>query len=158
MKHLWAPWRNKFIVSGNKKRCIFCIGTKKVKDVKRYIILKSKHSFSILNIYPYNTGHMMVAPYKHVNRLGKLRDEELLDLVNLLKKTEALLEKAFKPHGFNIGLNIGKEGGAGFANHIHFHIVPRWRGDNNFMPIFADTKVMPQSLADVYKALKRVKS
>lgn len=155
MRHLWAPWRDKYIINADTKKCIFCLKNFKEKDANRYIISKSEQAFSMLNIYPYNTGHMMVAPYKHVNRLGKLTEAELFDLISLVRKTEALLEKAFKPHGFNVGLNIGRASGAGFDAHIHFHIVPRWHGDTNFMPIFAETKVMPQSLDAVYKKLKR---
>ena len=107
----------------------------------------------MLNLFPYNNGHVMVAPYRHVKSLELLSGEELLDLMNLVNKTKIILDKKIKPHGYNIGLNIGKIGGAGFAGHIHIHIVPRWAGDTNFMPLIADSKVVSESLDAMYKLL-----
>lgn len=136
---LWAPWRSKYIYSRKKKKCVFC-------NPKDCVLEKTKHSFSILNIYPYNNGHVMVAPKRHVKSLEYLKAEELKDLMDLVVKTKKILDKKIKPQGYNIGLNIGKAGGAGFAGHIHIHIVPRWNGDTNFMPAACGTKVICESL------------
>jgi len=152
---LWAPWRRKYIYLRNPKGCIFCVGQAKgPNDKKNYIIRRTKSSFSMLNIYPYNSGHLMVAPYKHEKDFSGLSSEELLDLVKLLSESLVLLKKKLKPDGFNVGINIGKVGGAGFSGHMHIHIVPRWNGDTNFMPIIADTKVVSESLSELYGRLK----
>jgi ATP adenylyltransferase len=145
MDKLWAPWRSKFIYSRKKKGCIFC-GNKIGKKSDRHVIERAKLSFSILNIYPYNNGHVMVAPYRHVKSLELLSDAEVADLMKLVIKTKVKLGKMLKPDGFNIGMNIGKAGGAGYAGHIHIHIVPRWEGDTNFMPVLSGTKVVSESL------------
>lgn len=108
----------------------------------------------MLNLYPYNNGHVMVAPYRHVKDLGALREAELLDLMKLVNKVKRRIDKRLKPHGYNIGINIGKIGGAGFAGHVHIHVVPRWTGDTNFMPLVADTKIVSESLDAMQKILK----
>ena len=144
MDNLWAPWRSKYIYSRKKKKCIFC-------SPVDHILEKTKYSFSMLNIYPYNNGHVMVAPFRHVKSLEYLTAEELKDLMDLVVKTKKVLDKKIRPHGYNIGLNIGKAGGAGFAGHIHIHIVPRWTGDTNFMPASCGTKVISESLDVMYK-------
>ncbi|MBN2453079.1 MAG: HIT domain-containing protein [Candidatus Omnitrophica bacterium] len=155
MDKLWAPWRSKYIYMRKHKGCIFC-GARTVKDTKkRYIVERSEHSFSMLNIFPYNNGHVMAAPYRHVGSLELLSKEELSDLVNLVNRTKVLLDKKLKPHGYNIGINIGKVAGAGFAGHVHIHIVPRWAGDVNFMPVTADAKIVSESLDAMYDILKR---
>mgnify|MGYP003394607493 FL=1 len=151
MNRLWAPWRNKFVTIRKIKGCIFCIKGK--KDKRSFIIKKCAHSFAMLNIYPYNNGHIMVSPFRHVKDLKGLNDAELLDIIKLTRDMQALLEKKLKPHGFNIGINTGKIAGAGYKDHLHIHIVPRWKGDSNFMPVIADTKIMPQSLEELYKFL-----
>ena len=148
MDRLWAPWRSKYIHSRKKKKCIFCRPTD-------YVLEKTKHSFSILNLYPYNNGHVMVAPKRHVKSLEYLRPEELKDLMALVIRTKKILDKKLKPHGYNIGLNIGKVGGAGFAGHVHVHIVPRWEGDNNFMPAACGTKVISESLDAMRKLFRK---
>jgi ATP adenylyltransferase len=141
---LWAPWRSKYIYSRKDKKCIFCAP-------KKYILEKTKYSFSMLNLYPYNNGHVMVSPLRHVKSLEYLKAEELKDLMDLVVKTKKILDKKIKPHGYNIGLNIGRAGGAGFAGHVHIHIVPRWIGDTNFMPTTSGTKVISESLDMMYK-------
>ncbi len=154
MNKLWAPWRSKYIYLRQHKKCIFC-GNRAVKNTgSRYIIDKSAHSFSMLNLYPYNNAHVMVAPFRHVKNLEDLSDTELLDLMTLVKKTKIKLDKRMKPEGYNIGINMGKIAGAGFDGHLHIHIVPRWTGDTNFMPVLADTKVVSDSLKAAYNALK----
>jgi ATP adenylyltransferase len=151
MDKLWAPWRGVFIKIRKIKDCIFCVKSKKDKDL--FIIKRSRHSFAMLNIYPYNNGHIMVAPLRHIKDLKGLNDEELLDIIKLTRDMQILLEKKLKPHGFNIGINTGRIAGAGYKDHLHVHIVPRWKGDSNFMPVIADTKVMPQSLRELYNLL-----
>ncbi|MBU0605894.1 MAG: HIT domain-containing protein [Candidatus Omnitrophica bacterium] len=154
MNKLWAPWRSKYIYLRKRSGCIFCLA-KKAKNLKKlYILERSAHSFSMLNLYPYNNGHVMVAPYRHVKSLELLSDEELLDMIKLINKAKVIIDKRLKPHGFNIGLNVGKVAGAGFAGHIHAHIVPRWTGDTNFMPLIGGTRVMPESLDSLYELLR----
>ncbi len=156
MDKLWAPWRSKYIRRAKSiKGCIFCSKSKAKKDVLNYIILRSHHSFSMLNIYPYNSGHIMVAPYGHVSDFSKLGDEEMLDLFNLLKDSQLLISKTLKPDGYNIGMNLGRAAGAGYKGHLHIHIVPRWVGDVNFMPICASTRVVSESLNAIYSKFKR---
>lgn len=147
MKELWAPWRSKYIYSRKKKKCIFC-------SLEDYVLERTRYSFSMLNIYPYNNGHVMVAPFRHVKSLEYLKAEELKDLMDLVVKTKKVLDKKIKPHGYNIGLNIGKAAGAGFAGHMHIHIVPRWTGDTNFMPAACGTKVISESLDAMYKLFR----
>lgn len=153
MDKLWAPWRSKFVRMKKKKGCIFCLKEKENAD--KFIIEKSKFSFALLNIYPYNNGHVMVSPYRHIKDLKGLNDAELLDIIKLARKMQALLEKKLKPHGFNIGINTGKVAGAGYRGHVHVHIVPRWNGDTNFMPLIGNTKVIPQSLKELRKILTK---
>ncbi|NQT75741.1 MAG: HIT domain-containing protein [Candidatus Omnitrophica bacterium] len=155
MDKLWAPWRSKFVKARKRKECIFCLKNKQAKD--KFIIKKSKFAFAILNIYPYNNGHVMVSPHRHVKDLKGLNDAELLDIIKMTKEMQVLLEKKLRPHGFNIGINTGKVGGAGYRGHVHIHIVPRWEGDTNFMPVTGNTKVIPQSLKELYKILTNLR-
>ncbi|MFH1782396.1 MAG: HIT domain-containing protein [Candidatus Omnitrophota bacterium] len=152
MDILWAPWRSNFVRKKRKSGCIFCIDKK--KDGRNFIIKRTRLSFAILNIYPYNNGHVMVAPYRHVKDIKGLNDRELLDMMKLVKEMQVLLEKRLNTHGFNIGVNTGEVAGAGYKNHIHMHIVPRWNGDTNFMPVISGTRVISQSLEELYKMLK----
>lgn len=152
---LWAPWRSKFIYDRSHKRsCIFCDKPDADKDAENFIITRRAHSFSMLNIYPYNNGHIMVAPYKHIGDLAKLTKTELADMFALVVESKHLLDKALSPEGYNIGMNIGKVSGAGFSQHIHMHIVPRFNGDTNFMPVLSGTKVISESLKELYNRLK----
>ena len=154
MNRLWAPWRSKYIYLRKNKTCIFCINKDADNDKKRYILSRTEYSFSMLNLYPYNNAHVMIAPYRHLKSIENLSSAEVLDLMSLLKRTKMILDKKLKPDGYNIGLNIGKAAGAGFAGHLHMHIVPRWVGDTNFMPIMADTKIVSESLDAMYKLLR----
>lgn len=154
MDKLWAPWRIKYIKTKKRKGCIFCKAAKLRK--KDYVIFRTKYSISMLNIFPYNNGHIMVSPIRHVRELGELKEFEVLDLFQSLNKTKKLLDKLLKPDGYNIGINISKSAGAGIARHMHIHIVPRWMGDTNFMPILYETKIISQSLDELYKRLKMV--
>ena len=153
MDKLWAPWRINYISSKIKaKGCIFCQAKKnKSKD---YVIFKTKKSICLLNIYPYNNGHILVSPLRHIADIGLMSKEEVLDMFECLKRAQGLLQKILKPQGFNIGFNLGRNAGAGIIGHLHMHIVPRWVGDTNFMPITANTKVISQSLLELFRCLK----
>ena len=153
---LWAPWRHRFIVRSRRatQRCIFCHHVKANHDVKHLILHRRRHAFSMLNLYPYNNGHVMVAPYRHVARLARMTREEILDCWELAGHCETLLDRVLHPHGYNVGLNVGRVAGAGFAGHLHIHIVPRWTGDTNFMPVVGGTKVISQALAELYRQLR----
>ncbi len=155
MKKIWAPWRSKFIYHRALKGCIFCRALKAKQDKKHFILDRTEFSFSILNIYPYNNGHLMVAPKRHKGSLEDLSREELCDLMMLVQKSIKKIKKALKPHGYNIGINMGKIAGAGFPGHLHIHIVPRWQGDTNFMPVLTHAKIVSESLDSLYKRLKQ---
>ena len=154
MNRLWAPWRYQY-VSGKLRGCFFCRYVKEKKDRSHFLIQRSKHSFSLLNIYPYNNGHVMVVPKRHVCDLELLTPEERADLMDLLIETKRLFQKVLKPHGFNCGINFGRVSGAGVADHLHLHLVPRWNGDTNFMPITGGAKVISQSFKALYDLLSR---
>lgn len=155
MKNLWAPWRSEYLLSDNKSsRCIFCRAIEDTDDEKNLLIFRGKSCFCILNKYPYSGGHLMVSPNKHKNDLVDLNQDEMVELLTITGKAKSVLKKEMNPDGFNIGANFGKAAGAGVEGHFHLHIVPRWVGDTNFMPIISDTKVISQSLSDVYKLLK----
>ena len=155
MDKLWAPWRVKYVtkLAGKTRGCIFCKMLKEKKDNKNYIIERTPYCFSVLNIYPYNNGHILILPHRHVDELGKLTRSEREDLLDLLESTKRLLDKTLKPGGYNIGMNIGRAAGAGFPGHLHIHLVPRWGGDVNFMPIIGDTKIISQSLKTLLSRL-----
>lgn len=155
MDMLWAPWRSKYIYTKKQARCIFCGNRTGKSTPARYILDRAEYSFAMLNLYPYNNGHTMVAPYRHVRDLESLSQLELIDLMQLLQKMKAVIDKKLKPAGYNIGINIGKIAGAGFDGHLHIHIVPRWNGDTNFMPVVSNTKVVSDSLRRLYGLLKK---
>jgi len=152
MSRLWAPWRIKYIrLADKEKGCIFCKIQK--KKSREQLVFKTSHSVCLLNIYPYNNGHLMVSPGRHIKDLGLLTAEEGADLFRSVTKAQRLLKKTLKPDGFNIGINIGKAAGAGITGHLHIHIVPRWAGDTNFMPVVHNTKIISQSLNELLKRL-----
>ena len=156
MDRLWAPWRVKYvtkIIGKSRGACIFCKMAKEKRDSQNLIFLRSELAFAVLNLYPYNNGHSLVLPFRHVDDLSKLKKTERDDLFSLLLYTKALLQKVLKPKGFNIGMNLGRAAGAGFPGHLHIHIVPRWQGDINFMPAVGNTKVVSQSLEALYDHL-----
>lgn len=154
MEQLWAPWRIQYVTRPKESGCILCQKSKENKDETNFILHRSQNNFIILNAFPYNPGHLMIAPYRHVANLQDLTDDELTEHFNLVKKSLALLKEILNPDGFNIGLNIGKVAGAGIEEHLHTHIVPRWQGDVNFMPVLSNTRVISEELAATYKKLK----
>ncbi|RKY37718.1 MAG: HIT family hydrolase [Candidatus Omnitrophota bacterium] len=154
MDKLWAPWRAEYIGKEKPDGCIFCQKPVQNNDCVNYILLRKKYVYAILNIYPYNNGHIMAVPYQHIAELGKLDKDVLHELMDLVIECQQILQEKLQPHGFNIGINSGSVAGAGFAQHLHIHIVPRWNGDTNFMPVLGSTKVISQSLEQLYSLLK----
>ena len=155
MDRIWAPWRMQYIELADKTEgCIFCVFPSQDKDRENLLLYRGKTAFMMLNCYPYNPGHLMIAPYKHTSDMCDLSDQELLEVNRLVGSSVRLLTAVMEPHGFNVGINLGRTAGAGIADHIHWHIVPRWDGDTNFMPVIADTKVIPESLLATYDKLK----
>ena len=153
MKVIWAPWRMSYINEEKPSGCIFC-EKPKGDDSKMLILFRGRYSFAIMNKYPYNNGHIMVAPYKHISNFEDLTADEFSELFRLFSKSINILKRKFCADGINAGLNLGKVAGAGVLDHVHLHIVPRWNGDTNFMPVIAETKVMPQHLKSTYNQLK----
>ncbi|NLL37160.1 MAG: HIT domain-containing protein [Fretibacterium sp.] len=156
MKHLFATWRMAYISAPKHEGCIFCDFPAEHRDEERYILARGEECFLILNVYPYNPGHLMVVPYRHTNLYESLTDAEHRDMTRLSSCAVEMLKSnmAPGPDGFNVGMNLGRAAGAGVDGHLHLHIVPRWNGDNNFMPVLADTRVLPESLDATYRSLK----
>ena len=158
MKNLWSPWRSNYIESFKEEQsggeCIFCAAVEKdILDMNNLVVHKSDKIFVIMNLYPYNNGHLMVVPKRHLGLLEEITTQESHELMDEILLAEKVLQKIYSPHGFNIGANLGRAGGAGIEDHIHFHIVPRWNGDTNFMPAIGEVKVISQDLAETKKRL-----
>ena len=154
MKHIWAPWRMEYIQMDKSKGCIFCGKPQEDNDEANCILYRGDKNFVIMNSYPYNPGHLMIAPYRHVASLEELTNEELHEHIEIVSRSIKVLRQVFNPDGFNLGTNMGNVAGAGIADHVHTHIVPRWQGDTNFMPVLSDTRVIPQALVETYQKLK----
>lgn len=150
MEKLWSPWRSQYIESLKKESeggCIFCeMQSLTVADERNLLIDKGKSTFSVLNLFPYNNGHIMVVPYRHTNKFESMTQVENIEVMIKLQLASAALNKVYKPQGFNLGANLGQVSGAGIHEHIHFHIVPRWNGDTNFMPVLGEVKIISQDL------------
>ncbi|HHW43223.1 HIT domain-containing protein [Desulfofundulus thermobenzoicus] len=158
MERLWAPWRTEYIGKDKGEGCIFCEKLASTEDEANYLLLRGEKTFVILNLYPYNNGHLLIAPKRHVGELLDLSEEELLELGQMTRRMVSLLRSAFNPDGFNIGVNLGKVAGAGIPGHFHIHVVPRWNGDNNFMPVLGDVRVISEGLDTTYRKLKEALS
>ena len=154
MEYIWAPWRIEYIEKPKGNGCILCQKPKETLDEANLILYRGQYNFIMLNAFPYNPGHLMVAPYRHSANLGGLSNQEVTEHFHLIKKSTELLSAVLKPAGFNIGINIGKAAGAGIEDHLHTHVVPRWQGDTNFMPILSNTQVTSEALAATYRKLK----
>jgi len=159
MKQLWAPWRMGFILQNQQNKstrsadCIFCSKPKERQDRKSYVLYRGEHVFVMLNIYPYNNGHLLVSPYLHVKNLAQLDRTILTDLMHTTQQSVNALEAAVSPDGFNVGINLGKAAGAGIEDHLHIHIVPRWAGDTSYMPVLSEVRVIPEHLNATYEIL-----
>lgn len=154
MEHLWAPWRIEYLRQPPESGCFLCQKPAENRDEENLILYRGRHNFVIMNAFPYNPGHVMVVPYRHSSDLEEFSDEEAKEHFEIIRETMSLLREVMGPAGFNIGLNLGKVAGAGVADHLHTHLVPRWGGDTNFMPVACDTKVLPEALAATYKKLR----
>jgi len=154
MERLWAPWRLEYILADRQEGCIFCRFPREGDDESRLILCRGQHAFVIMNAFPYSNGHLLVPPYRHVADLAELTDEESLEIMQLSQRSCAALREVCRPDGFNLGINLGTAAGAGIADHLHIHIVPRWNADTNFMPVLADVKVIPEALQATYAKLK----
>ncbi|RPI78753.1 MAG: HIT domain-containing protein [Desulfobacteraceae bacterium] len=154
MKVMWAPWRVEYVLSDNKENgCIFCPVENRKSDAERLILKTGLHSLVMMNRYPYNNGHLLVAPLKHAAGLEILTEAELAELMHLVSESILILKKVMKPEGFNVGLNLGRVAGAGMEDHLHFHVVPRWNGDTNLMTVMGDVRVIPEHIEQTYKKL-----
>ena len=154
MEQIWAPWRIEYIMMKKPEGCILCEKPKENKDVANYILYRGDKNFIIMNSYPYNPGHLLVSPYGHIAGLDELTEEERHEHFEIVSRAIKVLRQVFNPGGFNIGANMGKVAGAGMDDHFHTHIVPRWQGDTNFMPVLSDTRVVPEALAETYQKLR----
>ena len=150
---LWAPWRASYVMETKAEGCIFCIKPAQRNDAENYLLHRGAHCFVMLNAYPYNNGHLMVIPYAHLSDLAELPGPVAAELMTLTQHSIAIVRGALRVSGFNIGVNMGSAAGAGIADHVHLHVVPRWIGDSNFMTVVGETRVLPQSLDDTYRLL-----
>ena len=156
-ERIWAPWRLAYVKDASKdveQACIFCAKPDQGDDRENLIVHRGERCFVILNLYPYTNGHLMIAPFEHVGAIQELPAETTAEMMALAQRAIEVLEAKYEPHGFNVGFNQGRVAGAGVEHHIHMHVVPRWGGDTNFMPVLADTRVMPQTLEQTYEALE----
>ena len=154
MDYLWTPWRYAYITAGEPPACIFCELLRSGDDQKSLIVYRGEHNFIILNAFPYTSGHAMIVPYEHLNRLHRLPSPAATELMALSQRLEVALIELYRPDGVNVGMNIGKVARAGIADHIHMHVLPRWVADANFMTVIGETRVLPESLETTYQRLK----
>ena len=155
-QRLWAPWRITYLSRNTPGlRCIFCAAIRSRADRKHHVVARGRRVFAILNRYPYNNGHLMIAPKRHIGTLAQIHPEEWTELLRMLQRFTRQLQRTLRPQGFNLGVNLGRIAGAGIPGHLHMHLVPRWKGDTNFMPVIAKTKVISQSLDALYTLLTR---
>ncbi|MDR2180225.1 MAG: HIT domain-containing protein [Synergistaceae bacterium] len=154
MNHLFATWRMDYIAAPKYQGCIFCDFPAENRDEEHYILHRGEKCFVILNLYPYNPGHLMIVPYRHTHLFESLTDEEHFEINHLAARSIQVLKEVMRPDGFNMGMNLGKTAGAGMEEHLHLHVVPRWNGDNNFMAVVTDTRVVPEALNATYKKLR----
>ena len=160
MERLWSPWRNAYITAtvadmSQADSCIFCEAvTNPVDDEQKFVLHRGAHNFVILNLYPYISGHLMIVPYAHLGELDAASKETTDELMDLAKRCQIALREVYRPQGFNMGMNLGRAGGAGIAQHIHLHVMPRWVGDTNFMTSVAETRVLSEDLPTTYRKLR----
>ncbi|MSS73526.1 MAG: HIT domain-containing protein [Candidatus Latescibacteria bacterium] len=159
MERLWAPWRMRYVTGAAKSDgCIFCEKWKSDADDENLILFRGEECFAILNLFPYNNGHLMIVPIRHVADVTDLTASEQAEMFRLMGRMVGVLRATMSPQGFNIGINLGRAAGAGIADHLHLHVVPRWNGDTNFMPVLGDTRVISEALEETYQKLKAVLS
>lgn len=154
MERLWAPWRIEYILGPKPDECVFCLPADPAEDENRLVLYRGQTAFVIMNKFPYNNGHLMVTPFRHVSCLTELKKEENHELAALVQACTRILKLAFTPDGLNVGLNIGEAAGAGIEEHLHYHLVPRWTGDHSFMAVMSETMVIPEHLHSTYNRLR----
>jgi ATP adenylyltransferase len=157
MQRLWTPWRRAFVEGGgatDSDACFLCTKPAEHDDRANLILLRGDRAYVLLNLYPYNSGHLMIAPYAHTGDLAVLDPTTAQEMMRITQRCVDALQRAYRPDGFNVGMNLGKTAGAGIPDHLHIHVVPRWNGDTNFMPVVSDTKVLPESLDQTYERLE----
>jgi len=155
MDHLWSPWRYRYVQKEKTgDGCVFCNAARGERDEEYFIVHRASRNFVILNLYPYSTGHLMVVPYEHVSTLAEATRETLEEMMLLVQQSQRHLQEIYLPPGFNLGMNLGESAGAGIAEHIHMHVLPRWPGDTNFMTTVAETRVLPEDLAVTWRKLR----
>jgi ATP adenylyltransferase len=153
MERVWAPWRMAYLEMSQPEGCLFCNKPKETDDAAALILHRGEHAFIMLNAFPYNNGHLMIAPYRHTADMESLSTEESREIMELCQFCLSLLRQAYRPDGYNVGMNLGRTAGAGIADHLHLHVVPRWNGDTNFMPVIGETKVLSEALQNTYARL-----
>lgn len=155
MDHLWTPWRSAYIQEKrDKAACIFCSAAAGSNDEENLVLFRGQAAFIILNRYPYTSGHLMIAPYEHVSQLAQASEAAAAEMMSLARRVEQILRDVYKPDGLNLGMNLGEAAGAGIEQHIHLHVLPRWKGDANFMTSVGNTRIIPEALQDTYRKLK----
>ena len=154
MDKLWAPWRIEYIRSPKEDGCIFCIKSQETNDRNNLVLYRGKEAFVLMNLYPYSNGHLMISPYQHTSETDDLSSACNSEIMDMANKSMSILSKTFNAEGFNFGANFGKAGGAGIEEHLHYHIVPRWIGDTNFMPVTGGTRVLVEGLQESWDLLK----
>jgi ATP adenylyltransferase len=156
MERLWTPWRSEFVQGGDREagECFLCTLPAEHNDRANLILFRGESAYVLLNLYPYNSGHLMVVPYQHTGDLAHLDAAIADEMTRVTQRAVDVLQQAYRPDGFNLGMNLGKPAGAGVPDHLHTHVVPRWTGDTNFMPVVAGTKVLPESLDQTYERLE----
>jgi len=154
MDKLWAPWRIDYIRTPKEDGCIFCTKSESGDDRENLVLFRGKNSFILMNLYPYSNGHLMIAPYQHTSKTLDLSRETNLEIIHMVNQSMEILKIAMKAEGFNFGANLGKIAGAGIEEHLHYHVVPRWTGDTNFMPILGHTKVIVEGLQETWDILE----
>ena len=158
MDFIWSPWRYDYMASGGRKPsgCVFCVSPDGKDDAERLIVYRGSRNFIILNLFPYTSGHVMIAPYDHHDTIADAKPDQLTEMMQLSQRVIAALQKLYRPEGFNLGMNLGTAAGAGIRDHFHLHVVPRWAGDANFMTITGETRVLPEELSTTYQRIKAV--
>ncbi|HSK64112.1 MAG TPA: HIT domain-containing protein, partial [Pyrinomonadaceae bacterium] len=158
VQRLWRPWRSQYIASGvdaQAEGCVFCLmAANPAQDAANFVIHRGEHSFVVLNLYPYITGHLMVVPYQHTNEFDSVAKEISDEMMDLTKRSQTALRAVYSPSGFNMGMNLGAAAGAGIADHLHIHLLPRWTGDTNFMTTVGESRVIPEALEITYQKLR----
>ncbi len=155
MDYLWSPWRYRYVSRATPSdACVFCAAAAAADDRENFILFRARHNFGLLNLFPYTSGHMLIAPYAHVASLEDTREETAVEMMRLARVAESVLREVYRPAGLNLGMNIGECAGAGIAGHIHLHLLPRWAGDANFMTTVGETRVLPQDLETAWEKMK----